>query len=457
MHTSSSEDCACQLGELLEQPLPCDHLHLAVHSAIGPAVNNDGNCWLQLQEQHWCYSTRSAVVLEQALNLAEQSGRGRLTGGREWPASSKLSKSEQCAQWHNWASAANHLELIHKSQLALDQLHQSCTDHQCLLLPSPVYAEQQQSVLVAAALRVQCMWRGTAARQHYRRQQLWTSAAVTLQCCWRGVLARHVSACLHQEQQRHRFETDASLQHGAATTIQAAIRGHTVRQRLKRALAAASQGQHLLSSNHSNHNPVAKHGAGESSSTALPSAGKSAVVAAAAAADDDADCADYLGVLDNFVWFTPELLELMNPPATAVAESTGPLPPHLPLPVFAAGAGTESLTGSNSPFHSLQNGAAASPVNIASSLTDSAAPDSGLAASVPVGVAAAAGGVRLTDMTGFEGVDPAAANYGATRYESKLQSLMQEWGFTDRATAEAYYRSVASLHMHIQLPAHPSS
>eukprot|EP00775_Hariotina_reticulata_P009347 gene9347-9510_t len=100
-------------------------------------------------------------------------------------------------------------------------------------------------------------------------------------------------------------EADASVQQNAATTIQAAIRGHVLRRRLKLALAAATQCRSDVSNNYSNHSPAAKLGAGDRSGNAKPGAGGPLLTDN----DDDLAYADYPGIPDNFVCLAPELLE----------------------------------------------------------------------------------------------------------------------------------------------------
>jgi hypothetical protein len=314
---------------------------------------------------------------------------------------------------------------------------QPCSQHQQQLLQHAQFVAQQAAVLSNAAELLQCRWRARCVRlqykdqrQQYQQQQVLAVAAVCLQSMWRGCQARQL-ALLMREQQQQEVAEGAAARHAAAARIQAAVRGFGVRRRLKAALAAACSSS------------------GASAGTAAAGAAPRGVGLGVEASSWDEG--DFEGVADDFVSMSPALLEeLMQPQlhgtgnswalhASSSSTTTGgqvlgqAADDTSSFKVLAAASSSSYSALTPAPALAAQP-AARHPVTSLGHVCDDGdnnevgdvepepdSPDTGHAA------AAAASGAA----------QPQAA---AARHEVKLQQLMQEWGFTDRATAEAYYR-----------------
>jgi hypothetical protein len=314
---------------------------------------------------------------------------------------------------------------------------QPCSQHQQQLQQHAQYVAQQAAVLSNAAELLQCSWRARCVRlqykdqlQQYQQQHVLAAAAACLQSMWRGRHARQLAVLMREQQQQEVVE-GAAARHAAAARIQAAVRGFGVRRRLKAALAAACSSS------------------GAAAAAAAAGAHRGIGLGEEASSWDEGD---FEGVADDFVSMSPALLqELMQPQlhgsgSWALHGSSG----------SSSGQVLGQATGDTSGFKVL----AAASSSSYGALTPAAALAAQLAAA-PQHVTSHGDAQRLdchddgngTDAgdvqpepespdTGHAGAaaSGAAAAAAAARHEAKLQQLMQEWGFTDRATAEAYYR-----------------
>jgi hypothetical protein len=156
--------------------------------------------------------------------------------------------------------------------------------------------------------------------------------------------------------------------------------------------------------------------------------------AAAAAAGEEEDW-DFEGVPDDFVSLQPELLDDVllqgdtSRPGTAAAAAwqgttqspAGKLQGAPAAPVAAAGPNSMNWVNAAAP-------GACQPVSAAQT-------SSSLAGEASATAPAPSAGWEGSWASGMQHSGAASAIH-----EAKITALMAEWGFTDRATAEAYYK-----------------
>jgi hypothetical protein len=462
-HAASAAGCAAvglwpsQLDQAtqqqqLQQQLPSKHITCA--AAGTPADSGGGggssSSWAEQVQQQWSYSTRAMLVFWQAQEQQQQqqrvaskhqhlSGAGYHADMSQHATVAVLPPATAAA-----AAAAAEAEAAYcgVAEMCMDHRHleeltnQPFSQHQQQLLQHTQYAAQQAALVSNTAVLLQCSWRARCVRLHYKQQlqqyqqqQVLAAAAEPLQSMWRGRQARQLTVLMREQRQQELMQ-GAAARHAAAARIQAAVRGFGVRRRLRAALAAAC-----------------------SSTGGAAAAGAAArgvwLGLEASSWDDD----DFGGVADDFVSMPPALLqELMHPQlqgsgsgsgwvldasnsgsssgsqggqaagnttsfqvlAAATSSSYGALAPALAAQPSAPHRATSS---SDAQHHDHRDEGSTADVGDVEPAPDS--PETGHAAAAGGGGAAAA---------------------AAARHEAKLQQLMQEWGFTDRATAEVYYR-----------------
>jgi hypothetical protein len=334
------------------------------------------------------------------------------------PAGASVQPTRHAAGTHLFLSLAA-AEAGAAAGVCLDRTHlqelnsQPRSQHQQQLIQHPQYAAQQAAVLSNAAELLQASWRARCIRLQYKQQlqqhlqqQVLAAASVTLQSMWRGCQARQLAVLMRQQRQQQLVEC-AAAKHAAAVRIQAAVRGFGIRRRLKAALAAATAAQ------------------------------ASAELGAEASSWDD----EFEGVADDFVSMSPALLqELMQPEVQGGGGSWA---------LHAAGGSSSQSAGGDAGYKVLA-AATSSSYSVMQAAAGAAQPPLPLPPSVQPASALSIGrsGCSGEECVGDDDLPapdsaaghPAAASAAAVRYEAKLQQLMQEWGFTDRATAEAYYR-----------------
>lgn len=341
--------------------------------------------WLQQVEAVWCYSTRAWVVDQQATQLAAK------------------------------PPAAPDTALQH-----LLQLQQACCVHQQQVVECPGFGKARVDQVTAAAVQLQSMWRARAAwlwyrqcLQQERRQQSLVEASVALQSLWRGRQCRHLLAEKVQLQTQIAPTTAAA----AAVKIQAAIRGHKVRQRLRAALGVARAGAETCTT---------REGRLSQQQVANGST-------AAAASEDDLE---FEGVSEGFVCLQEDLLSDLLLAGAAYDD---------PIAI------TEPLQQQHQQSLVPANGAMAFyPAANAGGLQQNRQHPSRVHAApgahelmLDMGVAAAPAEPAADDAayTPTSGKDGGCATHGSScQVEARITALMAEWGFEDRATAEAYYR-----------------
>jgi hypothetical protein len=311
------------------------------------------------------------------------------------------------------------------------------------------YATAQAEAAAAAAVVLQRVWRTRCERLRYlklrnaARDGTLVASAVFLQACWRGRLVRVAGAlgslrraaaaraAAAEEQQK------LEMQRAAAVMIQAVVRGHGVRRRLKAALEAARK---------------LDFGPGCERGEAAGTGGRSVSLTEPWEADDGEDA----------WWHAPE--KLLGGHVAAVAGGGG-VEGTVPgkecrtgvwdLP---RGVGQEQCCDTNKEDgtqHSMARSLAASSRQISA-----AAAASGAGASEEVSstgfierggndlpaVPSSAGVGSEEDMGAeqeeSENGSPGRRSSPSRReaYEAKLKALMVEWGFRDMATAEMHYK-----------------
>jgi hypothetical protein len=402
------------------------HLQLAGSHTAQEAAGSPTRCssWLQQAEEQWSYSTRAMLVFHQAQQQQHQQ-KGSLLQPLKTAEHPNNQTPHAFGAMHSMAAAAakqaaedpNPLMCLqHKNLQELS--FQPPIQHQQQLKQHPEYAAQQAAVLSNAAAHLQASWRSRCVRlqynkqlqQHLQQQEL-AAAAVCLQSMWRGWRARQLAVLMRERQQQQQLLGHSAARHAAAVRIQAAVRGFGVRRRLKAALAAAGASGRCK-------------GLG-------------------AEASDWGN--EFEGVTDDFVTMSPVLLqELMQPEVHSSSSSSSSWVLYAgqssssssSSQVAGDKAGYTVLAAATSSSFAATQGAAISAQVMAqpAPVVDQVVAQSSSACSVN-------GNDQL--MPGSEASAAAAVGSGgaaAARYEAKLQQLMQEWGFTDRATAEAYYR-----------------
>lgn len=392
---------------------PCRHLQQAADPGLS---SGSGTCGLLGKlEQQWCYNTRVNLVWQQAQQQQQQTIKLKGTSiGR--PASGRV--ASEIISHVSDITAARQLAQQHLAQ----HTQQDCSVHQEQLIVNHWYQKQQQAKLAAAAEILQCSWRARSIRrqhkqqlQQHQQQQVLIEAATAMQSCWRARCAR-----LLLQQQHHQQVADCTrARHAAASRIQAAVRGHRVRNRLKAALAAVAGGNR-------------SRAAGSTYAALLPTGltpsdrggGGYSVL------DDSTDWDEFAGVADDFVTMPASLLDELNQQHSSSSS--------VPAAFTAAAQGS-----AGSPL--LKVLAAAS----SSSFSSASAPPAAIArvsAGPSARAAAAAANPAYADLQDSPSeystisVAGSSSKASAAAREAKLQKLMDEWGFTDRATAEAYYK-----------------
>jgi len=384
--------------------------------------------WLHLIEVVWCCSTRAWLVELQAQQQAGCQRRSRhlqLAGTR-----SSVCTSEASAGAADAGDA-----IVTARQHLLELRHQSCHMHQQQLEGFPGFNSAWRANVTAATVLLQSCWRARVVRMQYRQQlqeqrqqQDLADAAVVLQSLWRARQCRLAVKVL-QRQQAAAVGVAAAA---AAVRIQAAVRGHKVRQRLRAALAAARAAAHQPNSRNAQSQQM--HSTASAAPGAVPEGSSVQGVHMAACSDSMAasdDEWDLDGVPDNFVCLQEELLDddLLLPGSDLGMQPqqrqqlTGP---RGSTPLEPALKRTEERAGD---LQSCQSPAGA--VQGASQATRT-----GLTAGGPVTGPAAAAAAAMADQQA-EGLHGTASS---SHSEAKITALMAEWGFTDRGTAEAYYK-----------------
>lgn len=267
----------------------------------------------------------------------------------------------------------------------------------------------------AAAVSLQAAWRGRAARRHAEAvaQSRVELAAAVLQAAWRGRMLRR-SGQLERLRQAAAAEQERRVV--ATAALQAAARGWLVRRRLRSARDAAA----------------GRHGGGR----------------LAAEAESSGWSLD--GVGDDFLQMSADLeAELLALPA-----ASGPAKASVAAPVPAA-ARPPAREPSIAPPGSAGPGGAALASHSSSGTRDPPDAESS-SGSEPDGDGC--GSLSSGKDQGSPGTRAAAR---AARLDARLRVLMAEWGFSDQATALAYYRwgracgmawmSAASLTVCVQL------
>lgn len=389
--------------------------------------------WLRLVEVAWCYSTRAWWV---ELQARQQAGCQRRTSRLQLArAGSSIFTSEAPT------GAADAGDAIATARQHLLELrNQPCHMHQQQLEGFAGFNSAWRASVAAAAVLLQSSWRARVVRVQYRQllqeqrqQQDLADAAVVLQSLWRARQCRLAVKVL----QRQQAEAAGVAAAAAAVRIQAAVRGHKVRQRLRAALAAArAAAPHTTNSR--NAQSQQRHSTASAAPGAVPmSPGSSVQGVMRKAAPSDSLAAsddgwDLDGVPDNFVCLPEDLLDddLLLPGSglgmqlqqreqlTGLRDST-PLEPGLEPKEERAGG----MQVCRSAVAAVQG---ASQATRPASTADG--PVTG-----PAG-AAAADALRDQQAEGMHGTA------SSSHSEAKITALMAEWGFTDRATAEAYYK-----------------
>jgi hypothetical protein len=452
--------------------LPCPHLKQAVQQqqqqqqqqyGCGTCCRHRGGpqggsstcdcpAWLLQAEAVWCYATHAWLVRTQAMQFAaasracsssSSSSRGFLAPGDDATAvSTALPQSTPAT-----AAGANGLVTLAKQHL--QQLQQDrCYMHQQQLVEVQKYQAVAQEQLRGAAVALQSIWRGHAVRHQY--QQLWqrqqkqsltAAAATALQCMWRGVQARRAAAAARLQQQEQAARAAAV----AAVRIQAAVRGHKVRQRLKAALAAArsihgaagsAAGPHRLNQHPQQQQQGAALGDQEARHAHQQQGIGPSQTGVGECGEEDWD---FDGVPDDFVSLQAELLDDLLLPCTnpGAAESSAAAPALCPPMQQQQGVQQQCVGATASQIMTaagLTGHGTTSSTSHAASSSDKAA---GTAAGAVDGVAAAAAVVASGRHSDSSHCGNAS---GSAQLEAKITALMAEWGFTDRATAEAYYK-----------------
>jgi hypothetical protein len=363
--------------------LPCSHLQeAAAHSCLSTCRSSSSCGWLKQLEAAWCCSTRQLLVQQQVA----QQPRACTSPGE--PAE-LLHAAIARGQHSNNSSSSGAL-----AQQQLQQLQeQPCSAHQHVLMRHACFAQLQQqhrAGFEAAVLLLQSSWRAHAARQQYRlvqqqhkALQAATGAAVVVQTLWRGRRARQAAAQVRQHQQQR----VAAARAAAAVMIQAAVRGRKVRQRLKAALAAAR-----MAAGRQSHDDEE-----------LP-----------AWSEDYFRGHELLGESSSSAsWLLRPTNAAMAGIYVEQAASKGsaslPLVPHAAAAVAAA-ADTPAASSDSQ---------AAEGARLAAEASTPLVPAAGKASSAAFAAA------------------PRAAS---AAHEARIGALMSEWGFADRATAEAYLK-----------------
>ncbi len=309
-----------------------------------------------------------------------------------------------------WLQAQERQEqrVLWMAQRHLQQLIAPPSMQQQVLHAQPAFARRVAALksmveATAASTVLQSAWRGKVqrARLAAERWAALAAAAVALQSSWRGRAVRAGG-----EIQRLRSAA-AARRAAAATALQAAWRGRRVRRRLAEALAAAGRG-----------------------------AGGGGCIY-----EEDS----FSGVTGDFLQLSPGLeAELLGLGGSGFAAG----------PFVAPVAASASGPAASSPAAEAQVDAAAT---VKGSLADTASGTCGRG-----GRSGSRSGSGSDDggSNGTDGGDDDQADGGsvqicessvddaggrsqqarAARLELKLRALMQEWGFTDLATAKAYYK-----------------
>jgi hypothetical protein len=285
-----------------------------------------------------------------------------------------------------------------------------------------VHASYQQAWLASmapAAAPLQAAWRARQARrllQQLREQAAAVrrhAAASSIQAAWRGWQARHgpllpqLRLQLHQRRQQQ-AALAAAEQLGAALALQAAWRGRCVRTRLGAALAAARVALQRVDSRGSSDGSIDfSEDAVQALLLRMPS--ELAVL-------EDAQPPTAPGCLAALDTCSSQLASSAEPAETGAA---------------AAAAGAEASAGTS---------ARSSQVVRASDASDDlAGMDAGAG---PATCAAAGAGLSHQPSLSVAGSSSVCGAVKRERHEARLRQLMQDWGFQDMATAEAYLKWV---------------
>ena len=340
------------------------------------------------------------------------------------------------------------LAVKHYLQLALPLMpyQEELCLHSC-------YARGEAEVVAAAAAVLQTGWRARCERLSYQklrdgaRDGGLVDAAVCLQAAWRGrvvrkagevgVLRRAAAAALEAAAVAAQEEQKMEMQRAAVVMIQAAVRGHGVRRRLKAALEAARKVD-------------CREGCAEKGEAAVGGAlGRSWSFGESWEAEEG----------EGAWWHAPEKLLggqfAGGGSVKGAAASVGVSGAGAAMPVAAAAAAQETdeaqvreaSTNGLKLQRAQEKSAPAAVVKSAGGENSS----KGLVSSKSRGVERPAGSSITGDSSGEdEGMGQGESEAGSPSrksnpnrreaYEAKLKAMMVEWGFKDMATAEMHYK-----------------